>query len=171
MSVQEEDISIDSQGIASWDLNITAPIGGTYQGAFKFRTGLSPIQEIEADRDYRDLLGKNAEFAATHIESLAYALAQLRHRVVSGPPFWFDGVSKFPGSQVRDQEILQIVFEASVAAEVKYRKLLQDKHKSAVERLTKAIEQKEKEEQAAQAKEKEELEQAKEKTKKASKKE
>lgn len=147
MAIEENEISIDSQGVASWDLNMSAPLGGTYQGVFKFRTLLSPLQEIEADRDFRDLLGKNAEFASTHIETLAYAVAQLRYRVISGPPFWFDGVSKFPGSQVKDQEILQAVFEAAAAAELKYRKIIKDKHEIAIKRLASTIEKKQQEEE------------------------
>lgn len=146
MAVEENDVTIDAHGVASWDLNIFAPIGGTYMGHFKFRTVLSPLQEIEADRDYRDLLGKNAEFAATYVENFAYALAQLRQRVISAPPFWMDGISKFPGSQIRDKEVLEVVLEAAVTAEVKYRKSLSDKHKTAVERLAKALEKKEQEE-------------------------
>jgi hypothetical protein len=167
MAIREEDIAIDSQGIASWDINIAAPIGGTYQGTFKFRTGLSPLQEIEADRDYRDLLGKNAEFAATHIENLAYSLAQLRQRVVAGPPFWFDGISKFPGSQVRDAEVLQEVFEAAVASEVKYRNTVKEKHKAAIQKLSRALEEKESEQAKAREQEMEELDRAKKLNKKA----
>lgn len=140
MAVEEQDISIDSKGLASWDINLNAPIAGLYQGTFKFRTGLSPLQEIEADRDYRDLLGKNAEFAASHIENLAYTLAQLRHRVVEYPPFWNDGTSRFPGSHIRDKEVLEAVFEASVMAEQKYRSQLAEKTKISMEKMKKYVE-------------------------------
>lgn len=149
-TVDENDISIDAQGVATWEMNTTAPINGTYQGVFKLRTGITPMQEIEADRDYRELLGKNTELISSHIENLAYALTQLKQRVISGPPFWFDGISKFPGSQVRDKEIIEKVFEASVVAETKYRKMLQEKHKLSVEKLAKAIEMREQQEKEAQ---------------------
>lgn len=156
--VEEQDINIDSQGVASWDIDMVAPYGGTYLGAFKFRTVLSPIQEIEADRDYRDLLGKNAEFALSHIENLAYALSQLRHRVISGPPFWFDGVSRFPGSHIRDKEVLEKIFEAAFLAEKKYRKMLNDKHKTAIERMSKFVEEREKQQNEEEEKRKDERE-------------
>ena len=140
--VNPNDVTIEN-GIAIWDLNLTAPIGGTYQGTFKFRCALTPMQELEADRDYRELLGKNAEFANTRSENLAYTLSQLRQRVIQGPPFWNDGTSRFPGGQIKDSEILEVVLEASVQAEIKYREQLRDKHKKSIESLKKAIQRQE----------------------------
>jgi hypothetical protein len=144
--VDEKDIVLDSQGIATWEINMTAPIGGTYQGVFQFRTVLSPIQQIEADRDFRELLGANASFATTHVENLAYTLAQLRQRIIKAPPFWDDGLSKFKGSHIRDEEILQAVYEAAVMAETKFRNQLKEKHKESIERLKAFIERQEEEE-------------------------
>jgi hypothetical protein len=146
MAVEESEVMIDAQGIAAWEMDMVAPISGTYQGVFKFKTVLSPIQQVEADRDYRELLGKNAEFVSTYIENIAYALAQLKQRVVSAPPFWFDGISKFPGSQVKDLEVVEKVLEAAVAAETKYRKMLNEKHKQSIKKLQRAIEEREAEE-------------------------
>lgn len=138
--VEEKDVSIDSEGNGSWSINMTGPIGGTYQGLFKFRSVLSPIQLIEADRDYRDLLGKNSEFAATHVENLAYTITQLAQRVIKAPPFWSDGSSRYPGSQIRDIEVIQAVYEASIVAETKFRAQLKEKHKESIDRLKKTIE-------------------------------
>jgi len=143
--VDEKDVLLDSQGNASWEINMTAPIGGTYQGVFQFRTVLSPIQQIEADRDFRELLGANASFATTHVENLAYVLAQLRQRIIKAPPFWDDGLSKFKGSHIRDEEIIQAVYEAAVIAETKFRAHLKEKHKASIERLKAFIERQEEE--------------------------
>jgi hypothetical protein len=155
--VDEKDILLDSNGIATWEINMTAPIGGTYQGVFQFRTVLSPIQQIEADRDYRDLVGNNASLMTTHIDNLAYTLAQLRQRVIKYPPFWDDGYNRFKGSHIRDEEILQAVYEAAVMAEVKFRKQIKEKHKESIERLKAAIQRQEEEERLNAELEQEEL--------------
>lgn len=156
---REEDlksqISIDSKGLATWDINMTGLIGGTYQGTFVFKSILTPLQEIEVDKDYRELLGKNAEFATTHADNLAYTLAQLRYRVVKAPPFFSDGVSKFPGGQIPDREVLQAILDAAIMAEMKYRDELKEKHKKSIQKLVKVLEEKEQEEKAALEKEKE----------------
>jgi hypothetical protein len=143
--VDEKDILLDSQGNATWEMNMTGPIGGTYQGVFQFRTVLSPIQQIEADRDYRELVGTNYQLIATHIDNLAYILSQLRQRIIKHPPFWDDGSSRFKGSHIRDEEIILAVYEAAVLAETKFRKELKEKHKAAIERLKAAIERQEEE--------------------------
>ena len=155
--VDEKDILLDSQGNASWEINMTGPIGGTYQGLFQFRTVLSPLQQIEADRDYRELLGANATFAATHIDNLSYTLAQLRQRVVKFPPFWDDGVSRFKGSHIRDEEIIQAVYEAAVVAETKFRAQIKEKHKASIDRLKAAIERQEEEDRLNAEMEQDEL--------------
>jgi hypothetical protein len=143
--IDEKDILLDSQGNATWEMNMTGPIGGTYQGVFQFRTVLSPLQQIEADRDYRELIGTNYQLIATHIDNLAYILSQLRQRIIKHPPFWDDGSSRFKGSHIRDEEIILAVYEAAVLAETKFRKELKEKHKAAIERLKAAIERQEEE--------------------------
>lgn len=145
--VDEKQVHVDQEGVGSWEIDILGKIGGAYKGLFKFRTVLSPIQLIEADRDYRELLGKNAEFAETHVENMAYTLTQLKHRILSAPPFWNDG-SRFPGGHIRDDEIISAVYEAAVISEKKFRDLLTQKHKSSIERLKKVIEEQEATEKA-----------------------
>jgi hypothetical protein len=134
-----DDITIE-QEYAIWELQDTAPIGGTYMGTFKFRCYLTPIQMIEADRDYRFLLGDHSpNLASETVENYAYSLAQLKQRVVQAPPFWNDG-SRFPGGNVKDKEIIALVFEAAIQAELKYRSQLEKRHKLQLEKLSKYIE-------------------------------
>lgn len=144
-TIDEKDILLDSQGNATWEMNMTAPVGGTYQGVFQFRTVLSPMQQIEADRDYRELIGSNYQIIGTHVDNLAYILSQLRQRVIKHPPFWDDGLSRFKGSHIRDEEVVLAVYEAAVLAETKFRKELKEKHKVAIEKLKAAIERQEEE--------------------------
>jgi hypothetical protein len=106
---------------------------------FKFLCSLNPIQYIEADKDYRELLGKNAEFVSTHADTIAYALAQLRQRVLDAPPFWYEKGTRYGGSGLKDHEILEVILEAAVKSEVKYRQELQKKHEEAINKLKEAL--------------------------------
>lgn len=146
MKVDPKDIVIES-GSASWDINTSEAIGGTYMGTFKFRCVLSPMQIIEANRDYRELLGIHPASADPTADNLAYALSQLRQRVILAPPFWELNQTKFGGSNVKDIGVIDLVLEASFAAEVKYREELKQKHSQSLVRLKQALEDKFKQEE------------------------
>jgi hypothetical protein len=141
MEITDSDIVIEGAN-AVFDLNITAPIGGTYMGTFKFRCTLSPLQIIDADRDYRDLIGNQPSMVAETADNLAFSLSQLKQRIVLAPSFWTENSGRFPGGGVKDLEVISKVLEAAFLAENKYRRLLQEKHESAVKRLQSAIERK-----------------------------
>jgi hypothetical protein len=138
--VNENDISVNLEdGTATYNLRHHGQISGTYMGVFRFLCSLNPIQYIEADKDYRELLGKNAEFASTHADTVAYALAQLRQRVIDAPSFWNEKGSRYGGSNLKDHEILEIILEAAVKSEVKYRQELHKKHEEAISKIKAAL--------------------------------
>lgn len=132
--VKESDITLEND-VATWDLLYHGAIAGSYMGTFKFRCFMTPMQLLEADRDYRELLGTNASFAATEADNVAYCLAQLKQRIIESPPFWKEGGGRFPGGALKDLEILNLVLEAAVQAEVKYRKALTQRHEDAINRM------------------------------------
>lgn len=132
--VKDSDITIEND-TAIWHLSHQGQVGGTYLGIFKFKTYLTPAQVLEADRDFRELLGPNSQFAATNAENIAYSLAQLKQRVTESPPFWRDNAGRFPGSSVKDLDCLDLVLEAAISAEVKYRKLVSQRHDDALKKL------------------------------------
>ena len=144
--VKESDITLTNDE-ATWDLVYHGPIGGTYMGRFKFRCFLTPMHALEADRDFRELLGPNAQFAITNSENIAYSLSQLRQRVIEAPPFWYENTGRFGGGGVKDLGILDIVLDAAVSAEVKYRQELKKRHEDAIARVNKEIERRQKEEE------------------------
>lgn len=141
MQLTENDIVIEGSN-AVFDLNMTAPVGGTYMGTFKFRCVLSPLQIIDADRDYRDLIGNQPSLVSETADNLAFSLSQLKQRVIVSPSFWTENSGRFPGGGVKDFEIISKVLEAAFLAENKYRRLLQEKHETAIKRLQSAIERK-----------------------------
>lgn len=125
---------------AEWDLNHVSAIGQSYMGTFKFRCALTPLQVIEAGRDYRELLGPNSSQATTEEESFAFALSQLRQRVIEAPPFWFQQGSRFGGGHILDVEVINLVLQASMEAELAYRERLTKKHEEAVNRIKAVVE-------------------------------
>lgn len=139
--VKQTDIFIQNDH-ATWNMVHLGALGGRYEGTFKFSCFLSPMQVISADKDYRDLLGNNPTLASSLADNLAYALSQLKYRVLEAPPFWNDG-SRFPGSSVKDIDVIDLVLEASIVAEIKYREELSKRHEDAIVKLKTAIQQKE----------------------------
>ena len=136
--VKESDITIND-GTASWSLVHHGALGGTYMGLFRFRCFMTPLQTLEADRDFRELLGPNAAFAATNSENIAYSLAQLKQRILEAPPFWMENATRYGGGGLKDLEVLDLVLEAAVVAELKYRKEIADRHQDAIKRIQKTM--------------------------------
>ena len=79
--------------------------------------------------------------ALQHDESLAFTLSQLKHRVISAPPFWNSavGLSRILGD-IPDENVLNEIFEAALSAEFKYLAEMQEKRDKALERGKKAAE-------------------------------
>lgn len=139
-NVEFDDSKIFIEGTeATWRINEEGPINGKYIGTFKFRCFLTPTQRISANREYREMLGGNPTLTPEHEDSLAYALSQLKYRVISYPPFW-EGEDKPILGDIADTDIIALVLKAAVAAEFKYRKQLDEKRKSAIQRAKEAAE-------------------------------
>lgn len=147
--IKDTDITIEN-GVASWDMIFHGAVGGSYMGNFKFRCFLTPMQLIEADRDFRELIGTNAQFAATNAENVAYALAQLKQRVLESPPFWRENAGRFGGGGIKDMDVLDLVLEAAVASEVKFRKELTQRHEESINRIKELMEKRKEQEKINQ---------------------
>jgi hypothetical protein len=120
---------------AIYEIDQVGEIGGSYKGIFEFRCFLNPVQYISADRDYRDLIGKNPALADPHADNLAYALIQLKYRVIKAPPFWYSDESPIAGGNVADSDIILNVLSAATEAEVKFRKHVLEKQEESVNKL------------------------------------
>lgn len=133
----ESEIVIDGT-TATWQMKLDGDVNGTYSGTFKFRCTMSPTQRIAAGREMRELLGPQALLATDNESNLAFALTQLKHRVLEAPPFWKTG-GQYDGD-ILDSNIIMAVLDAAVTAEVKYIKSLKEKKLSAIERAKAAAE-------------------------------
>jgi hypothetical protein len=137
---ERTDIIIEGN-TATWESNVTGTINGTYIGTFRFRCFLTPTQQIAASREMRELLGPEMTMAPEHESFLAYALTQLKHRIISSPPFWSSAVGG-GGMQgdVPDENVISAVLDAAIGAEIKYKNQLSSRKLEAIERAKKAAE-------------------------------
>lgn len=134
--IDRPDIIIEGN-TAKWDMKVDGDINGTYIGEFRFRCFLTPVQQIAANREYRDMLGPNMTMAPEHESFLAYCLTQLKYRILSAPPFW--GSSSVPGD-IPDDNVLLKVLDAAVSAETKFRGNIKKKKEEAIQKAMKAAE-------------------------------
>jgi hypothetical protein len=112
----------------------------SYMGTFKVKCLLSPLEEIAADKRYRDLLGANSHLAAQNVRQQAFALSQLEQRVIDMPAFWEN--ESLPGGHIKDVNVLLHVLDLAVEAQEKYISKKEQELKDRQDRLTKAIKKK-----------------------------
>lgn len=120
----------------------------SYIGEFRCKCLLNPIDNIEADRLYRNLLGDYSYAASDRAKNSAFALSQLKVRLVEYPEFW---KSPNVGGGHIPYSILMTVLEKAIEAQEQF---IEQKRKDKEElenMLTKKIKTKE-------IKEKEEIE-------------
>lgn len=134
---ERTDIAIENN-TASWDINIVGDINGSYMGTFKFKCYLDPMEQIRANRDYREMIGPNPLGVPEHESFLAYALTQLKYRIVSAPPFWSS--TQGVGGNLPDENVISEVLNAAMDSEVKYRSQLKKRKEEALEKAKKAAE-------------------------------
>ena len=138
--LSREDIVIEGS-TATWEMRLEGEIHGTYTGTFRFRCFLTPTQRIAAGREHRELLGSNAALADTHDFNVAFSLTQLKYRILSAPPFWSSTLqANGMSGDIPDENIIDVVLQAAVDAELKYKAQLKKKKVDAIERAKKAAE-------------------------------
>jgi hypothetical protein len=136
-----QDIQIDGS-TATWEMRLEGEIQGTYTGTFKFRCFLTPTQRLAAGREHRELLGNNPTLATEHDDNLAFSLSQLKHRIISAPPFWTSTMqANGMAGDLPDENVIDSVLEAAIAAELKYKAQLKQRKLDALDRAKKAAEE------------------------------
>lgn len=133
-------IEIDyNLGVGTFVVNLEAAADkSTYKGQFRVKCILSPLEYIQADATYRELLGKtNPQLANEYVSQLAYALSQLKYRVTSSPS-WFDNANGINGSHVDDKILLHIL-DKTIECEEKYREGIEERYNKARDEVKEAI--------------------------------
>lgn len=109
----------------------------TYIGTFKVKCILSPLEEIEADKIYRELLGNNYHLSDETIKQKAFALAQLQVRVLQQPFFWEN--DRLGGGHIPDSNVILEILDKAVEAQEMYIESKEQEMKERQAALTKAI--------------------------------
>lgn len=138
-ALERSDLIIEGN-TATWDMRLDGDIHGTYVGAFRFKCYLSPLQQIAANREYREIMGPNPTFASEHESFLAYALTQLKYRIVTAPPFWASQNPATLSGDIADENVIAAVLDAALGSEMKYKSQLKKKKLEAVARAKAATE-------------------------------
>lgn len=123
--MQDEEIVI-SGNIATYAMSPTqSEILGTCNGTFTFKTFLTPLEELQAGRELRALLGELGNQASAKEIDCAFALVQLKYRVIKSPPFWSSTLqdSDYSGN-IPDGNIIGIILNKAMNAEVLYKEKL-----------------------------------------------
>jgi hypothetical protein len=94
-----------------------------YVAGFVVKAFLNPIDRLSADKFRRELLGPNPESAGEEEKTMAFALSQLKYRIIEAAPFWFKG-SDIGGAALKNDNIIYHVFNLATKAEEEYGKLL-----------------------------------------------
>jgi hypothetical protein len=125
---------------ATWEMKEEGPIEGTYKGTFVFRCFLTPTATLAVGREYRELLGRYADMATEDESFLAYALTQLKYRIIKAPPFWTSAIgSNFTGD-IPDKNVLSKILYAAVEAEIRYKENMKEKREEIIGLARKAAE-------------------------------
>lgn len=112
----------------------------SYMGTFRVKCLLSLLEDIEADKLYRQLLGDNSHLASEHVRQQAFALAQLSKRVIEAPPFWEN--SRLGGSHIKDANVIVEVLDKAIEAQNTYVLQKQEELKERQDRLAKLVKSK-----------------------------
>jgi len=134
-------ITIDYQtGTATFLVNMEASSDkSTYKGMFKVKCILSPLEYVNSDAMYRELLGKtNPQFASDYVGQICYALSQLKYRVMDSPDWFKNKENGINGSHI-DDSILLYILDKAVDAESQYREGIEERYKKARESVRKAM--------------------------------
>ena len=127
---------------AEFEVNIVGQSSyQTYMGKFKVKCLMSPMDVLESDKLYRSLLGEQGPmFASERAKNLAFALSQLKYRVIDQAPFWDN--RRLGGSHIPDDNVIIEVVNLAIEAEDKFLELKEQEAEKLKERLKAAFENK-----------------------------
>lgn len=122
------DITINGN-VATWPISMSGDVQGLYTGTFTFRCFLLPTQRLSASREYRQLLGDHPATASQQDDDTAFALSQLRHRILTCPPFWSNAEEGIP-----DDNVIMTILQAAVDSELIFKHNAKKKRVDALEK-------------------------------------
>lgn len=113
----------------------------TYMGEFCVKTSLSPLDFLKADRLYRELIGSvNPHLATKEAQNFAFALSQLKYRIVEMPEFFKN--KELDGGHLDSNVLIEIV-NLAIEAEEAYQEEQERKIKEMQDMLASRIKKRE----------------------------
>jgi hypothetical protein len=137
----DTDITLDGS-VSTWVLPLTqGDLGGTYKGKFTFKCYLNPLEQLQAGREYRELLGALAMQASDTESNLAFALIQCKHRILTAPPFWTSTKqeSSIEGN-IGDLNIVSMVLDAAIRSEALFKQRIAEEREALLDHSIKTAE-------------------------------
>lgn len=121
---------------AIWDMPLTqGEVLGTYSGRFVFKCYLSPLDQIAANKLYRELVGSHSSIVSEHEGLMAFTLTQLKYRIVKAPPFWLSHTSEYGISgNIPDLNVLSLILNHALESEELFKKNMIEQRKSVLTR-------------------------------------
>jgi len=113
-----QDIKLDGS-IGFFSVNeIGSVTQETFAGEFAVKCILSPLDQIKANKLYRDLIGETSpHLVPENIGALALALSQLKYRIIKAPAGWKH--DEIDGGHL-DANIVTEVLNRAVECQVKF---------------------------------------------------
>jgi len=134
---EKEDIFINGDGTATYFIREESDIMGTVSGPFQFKCILTPMDQLLAGKEYKNLIGQNIAESAENDRFLAWSLSQLRYRILKSPPFW-TSAPEYPGN-IDDQNIIAIILDKAITSEKLYKQQLKQRKEEALTKASDAL--------------------------------
>lgn len=132
------DIILSPEGTASWYLKEEGDTSdATYTGTFIFKCFLTPLDLLACGKLYRELLGPNSGEASEQDKFIAVSLSQLSKRITKAPPFW--NTDSILSGNIPDLNILSLVLDKALSAELLYKEQLKNKKEAALKKSDESL--------------------------------
>lgn len=131
-------MELKDDGTAVFTIDILGNLSKeSYKGIFRVKCLLSPLEQIRADKQYREMLGNNHYLAVEHVRQQAYALSELEQRITVYPPFWEN--EEIGGGHIPDNNVILEIFELAIEAQEKFKEEKEKELKERQKLLTRKI--------------------------------
>jgi hypothetical protein len=135
--VKDTNISVNSEtGRATIEIMnfVGSKTMNTYMGTFECRCLLPAGEYVKSNRDFVSMVGVSPDNDATRI---AYALIQLKYRLIKKAPFWISEGDIMDGSHIEDYNLIMHLHKACMEAEKTYKDMMKDQFDKNKDRLAK----------------------------------
>jgi len=135
MGLESTDLVVNSDGTAKFSINIVGTTTmQTYFGNFKCKCSLNAIEYIKSNKEFIEEVGSSSNFGEP--EEIAFALIQLKYRLLNWAPFWAIGDSvNINGGHLKDYNVITHVFNICMKAEEEYKDMMKKEYNKVKDKI------------------------------------